>query len=232
MERRLEAGQLLRRSTWEGDRHVACGPHTLLPPLVPTIHPPKPPRHLSAEPSSPNCSPSGGKANCPTDAEGIAAVTALRTALPKGSYLLSTASFHVGCYGEGAFAASKPSSKYTGINLAMARSTAGQQLDLINIMAYDAGNLASTGFDPKESLRAHRSVWPNAAVALGVEVRGRLLAHRRTCLCTIQPSPLSPVAPCSGPHNLSAKAPTHPCPRPPKPLLNPRCPRRRGVATW
>lgn len=32
-----------------------------------------------------------------------------------------------------------------GVNLAMARSTAGQQLDLINIMAYDAGNLASTG---------------------------------------------------------------------------------------
>ena len=125
-----------------------------------------------AEPSSPNCAPYGGKANCPTDAEGIAAVTALRTALPKGSYLLSTASFHVGCYGEGAFAASWPSSKYTGINLAMARSTAGQQLDLINIMAYDAGNLASTGFDPKESLRAHRSVWPNTAVALGVEVCG------------------------------------------------------------
>lgn len=33
-----------------------------------------------------------------------------------------------------------------------------------------AGNLQSTGFDPKESLRAHRAVWPNAAVALGVEI--------------------------------------------------------------
>ena len=32
-----------------------------------------------------------------------------------------------------------------GVNLAMAKSPAGQQLDLINIMAYDAGNKASTG---------------------------------------------------------------------------------------
>jgi hypothetical protein len=33
----------------------------------------------------------------------------------------------------------------------MARSPAGQQLDLINIMAYDAGNVASTG-----AQRVHR----------------------------------------------------------------------------
>jgi hypothetical protein len=52
----------------------------------------------------------------------------------------------------------------------MARSTAGQSLDLINIMAYDAGSLANSGFDPKESFRAHKAAWPNAAIALGVEV--------------------------------------------------------------
>jgi hypothetical protein len=33
---------------------------------------------------------------------------------------------------------------------------AGQALDLINIMAYDAGSLATTGFDYKQSYRAHR----------------------------------------------------------------------------
>ena len=36
--------------------------------------------------------------------------------------------------------------------------------------SYAAGTLASTGFDPKESLRAHRATWPSAAIALGVEV--------------------------------------------------------------
>jgi hypothetical protein len=35
---------------------------------------------------------------------------------------------------------------------------------------YDAGNVASTGFDPKESFRAHKAAWPNAAIALGIEV--------------------------------------------------------------
>ncbi|KAI8475983.1 MAG: glycoside hydrolase superfamily [Monoraphidium minutum] len=125
---------------------------------------------LDWEPSTAACAATGGKVSCPTDAEGVAAVTALREKLPKGQYLLSTASFHVGVYGEGAFAASKPASGYMGINLAMARSPAGQSLDLINIMSYDAGNLASTGFDPKESLRAHRAAWPTSALALGVEV--------------------------------------------------------------
>ncbi|GBF95961.1 chitinase [Raphidocelis subcapitata] len=123
------------------------------------------------EPSAPNCVATGTSVSCPTDAESVNAVTKMRAAMPKGQYILSTASFHVGAYGAaGAFAASKPVTKYTGINLAMAKSTAGQSLDLINIMSYDAGSITSTGFDPKESFRAHRAVWPNAAVALGVEV--------------------------------------------------------------
>lgn len=99
--------------------------------------------------------------------------TALRNALPKGKYILSTASWHVGCYGQGAFVASKPTwSQYFGVNLAMAKSAAGQQLDLINIMAYDAGSTTAptsgpTGFDPLESFRAHKAAFPNAAIATG-----------------------------------------------------------------
>lgn len=52
----------------------------------------------------------------------------------------------------------------------MAKSPAGQSLDLINIMAYDAGSKASTGFDWAESYRAHRAVWPTQAIAIGVEI--------------------------------------------------------------
>jgi chitinase len=123
------------------------------------------------EPASASCTGAGtGAVSCPTDAQAVAAVTALRAALPKGQAILSTASFHVGLYGEGAYTASRPASAYTGINLAMARSPAGQALDLVNIMSYDAGNLASTGFDPQESFRSHRAYYPNAAIALGFEV--------------------------------------------------------------
>jgi hypothetical protein len=35
-------------------------------------------------------------------------------------------------------------------------AAAGQALDLINIMAYDAGTLATTGFNYKQSHKAHR----------------------------------------------------------------------------
>jgi hypothetical protein len=40
-----------------------------------------------------------------------------------------------GCYGEGAFAESKPISSDSGVNLALAKSDAGKTLDLINVMA-------------------------------------------------------------------------------------------------
>jgi hypothetical protein len=56
------------------------------------------------------------------------------------------------------------------VNLAMAKSPAGQALDLVNIMAYDAGSKASTGYDWAEAYRAHRAVWPTQAMAIGVEI--------------------------------------------------------------
>lgn len=99
----------------------------------------------ATEPSSPSCVVGTRGVTCPTDAEGINAVNAMRAALPKGSYLLSSATFHVGCYGEGAFVGAQPVTKYTGINLAMARSTGGSSLDLINIMSYDAGGAEGAG---------------------------------------------------------------------------------------
>ena len=100
----------------------------------------------------------------------------MRAAMPKGKYIMSTASFHVGAYGVGSFVNSQPTfSQYFGVNLAMAKSASGQTLDLINIMAYDAGGPSSpsnspTGFNWKESFLSMRQAWPNAAVALGVEV--------------------------------------------------------------
>jgi chitinase len=125
---------------------------------------------LDYEPSNPACKVAGGKVSCTTDAESVDVTTKLRAALPFGKYLLSTASWHVGMYGEGSFAGAQPVSIYTGVNLAMARCPAGQQLDLINIMAYDAGNKASTGFDWQQSYEAHRAVWATQGIALGVEV--------------------------------------------------------------
>ncbi len=52
----------------------------------------------------------------------------------------------------------------------MARSPAGQSLDLINIMSYDAGDMSTTGFDPLESFRSHRTLFPNQVLTMGVQV--------------------------------------------------------------
>jgi hypothetical protein len=57
-----------------------------------------------------------------------------------------------------------------GANLALAKSGAGQQLDLINVMSYDAGNIQSTGFNASESYMAYRAYWKTQAIALGVQV--------------------------------------------------------------
>lgn len=48
----------------------------------------------------------------------------------------------------------------TGVNLAMAKSPAGQALDFVSIMAYLAGDKSNTGFDWAEAYRAHRFYWP------------------------------------------------------------------------
>jgi hypothetical protein len=68
---------------------------------------------LDYEPAA-ACQVSAGKVTCATDTESVEVTTQLRDAFPKGQYILSTASFHVGCYGEGLFAASKPITAYTG----------------------------------------------------------------------------------------------------------------------
>ncbi|KAF6265045.1 glycoside hydrolase superfamily [Scenedesmus sp. NREL 46B-D3] len=96
-----------------------------------------------------------GSVSCSTDSLHVSVASALRMALPAGQYILSTATWHVGCY---------------GANLALAKSGAGQQLDLINVMSYDAGNMQSTGFNASESYMAHRAYWKTQAIALGVQV--------------------------------------------------------------
>lgn len=69
---------------------------------------------LDYEPTNSDCQVKTTGVTCTTDAESVAVTTALRNVLPQGRYLLSTASWHVGCYGEGAFKASQPASIYTG----------------------------------------------------------------------------------------------------------------------
>lgn len=89
------------------------------------------------EPSSATCALGGdGRVHCPSDQELIDVVRAFRQALPR-PYWGTIASWSVGAYGEGKWQSAPPASGYAGISLALFRA-AGDALDLVNVMSYDA----------------------------------------------------------------------------------------------
>jgi chitinase len=121
---------------------------------------------IDFEPPNPGCRLAGnGRTTCATDQAWSRIIRQTRAELPR-PLLLTASVWSVGAYGEGAFQASRPRSDYTGIMLSLLRSPRAADLDLLSINAYDAG----PQFDPLESFRAYRAVWPGL-LALGVEVR-------------------------------------------------------------
>ncbi|WIA15784.1 hypothetical protein OEZ85_002398 [Tetradesmus obliquus] len=132
-----------------------------------------------------SCTAAAGKVSCTTDAEMVAVAAALRAAFPAGRYILATATGATSMYGEGVFANAQPTwSSSKGQGLAMARSAAGQALDLVTIMAYLIGqaldlvtimayligDVSTSGFDWREAYRAHKAIWRSQAVAIGIMV--------------------------------------------------------------
>lgn len=120
---------------------------------------------IDYEPANPHCTLVGGRTSCATDAHWAAIIGAIRAALPRPG-LVTASVWSVGAYGEGAFAAALPRSRYTGFALPMLRSPLAGALDLLMINGYDAG----PRFDPLEAFRAYRAVWPGP-LALGLAVR-------------------------------------------------------------
>jgi chitinase len=118
---------------------------------------------IDFEPSNPGCTASGGQVSCQSDQQYINVVNSLRNALPR-PYILTTAGWSIGAYGQGSFANSQPQGAYTGVAVNMLK-TVGSQLDWVNIMSYDA----SDALDPKEAFNAYRSLY-SGRLAAGVEV--------------------------------------------------------------
>ena len=118
---------------------------------------------IDFEPANPGCRRQAGDGiSCRTDAQLQAIVERLRARLPR-PLLLTVAGWSVGAYGEGAFEQAMPKSAYTGMMLPLLRSSAARHIDLVSIMAYEAGPL----FDPLEAYHAYRAEWAGQ-LALGV----------------------------------------------------------------
>lgn len=105
------------------------------------------------EPAFPGCrADAAGQVACASDAPYIAAVRALRLALPR-PYLLAVAGWSVGAHGEGAWREAQPRGRYTGLALGLLRSPVAPEIDLLGIMAYDAG----PRLDPLQAFAAYRA---------------------------------------------------------------------------
>jgi len=115
------------------------------------------------EPDSPGCQVgSDGLMHCQIDDLYVSIVTRLKAAKP--SMILSIAAFSVGAYGEGKWKNSQPSSAHTGQSLGLLRKAASQ-IQLVNVMSYDAGN----SYNPQEAMEAYL-YYSHGNVTVGVEI--------------------------------------------------------------
>lgn len=111
---------------------------------------------IDFEPTEPGCRPeAGGRIRCASDALFRTVVARLRAALPRPA-ILAISGWSVGAYGEGRHDDARPRSPYTGMALSLLRAPEAQALDLVSIMAYDAGE----SFEPWRAFEAYRQHWP------------------------------------------------------------------------
>ena len=123
---------------------------------------------IDMEPHAPGCGrDAAGRIACQSDAGYIAAVEALRAALPRPA-IISLAGWSTGAYGEGAFRDAAPGGAWAGSMLGLLRSAAAGMLDAVSVMAYDAG----ARYDVAQAARAYRLAWAGPLI-LGMAVPTR-----------------------------------------------------------
>ena len=85
---------------------------------------------------------------CPSDSQYTSTVQAFRAARPP-PLLVTAAAWSVGAYGAaGPWADSPPQAPRTGMMINVL-AAAGDLLDWLFLMAYDAGDVNTTGYDPR-----------------------------------------------------------------------------------
>lgn len=116
------------------------------------------------EPAEPGCRSEGGRIRCVSDRDFADAVTRMRRVLPRPA-LIAVAGWSVAAYGEGTWANAQPRSRYTGMALNLLRGPTAASIDLVSIMAYEAGPT----YNPWEAFQAYRAIWSGPLV-LGFHV--------------------------------------------------------------
>lgn len=124
------------------------------------------------EPLNANCKLRNGSGiQCATDEEYITSITALRAALPRPTNTLTAAVWSIGAYGQGQWTHALPQNlPATGVAVNMLSTVGSKALDAVHVMAYDAGDGGSTGYDPKQAFLAYASLVPPQQLYLGMQV--------------------------------------------------------------
>lgn len=125
---------------------------------------------IDYEPSGGACSWGTGGNSCPQDTQFIDIIRRARAALPR-PLLLTTAGWSTGAFGEGQYASSKMDGRQIGSNFGLyvnPLKQVGDAFDEIFLMAYDAGNTSSTGYDWRKAYAAYSSLFKGRLV-IGVE---------------------------------------------------------------
>jgi chitinase len=123
---------------------------------------------LDYEPPAPNCASAaiGGQSTfrCASEDVWVRAIRETRALLPR-PYLVSVQAWSVGAYGAGKFSGEIPISPWTGSMLWLNRLPEAKEIDVVAVMAYDAGPT----LDPERAFAAYRAVWPGQLL-LGIEI--------------------------------------------------------------
>ncbi|KDD73085.1 hypothetical protein H632_c2552p0, partial [Helicosporidium sp. ATCC 50920] len=136
---------------------------------------------IGYEPTSSNCKLVDARTQCDTDWEYIYAIKALRAALPR-PYILANAAMNVGAYGEDIWTHARPTD-FRQFRRGMALNPlriAGKDLDLLVLVAYDAGIL----FSSQIALNAY-SHYFKGDILLGVQVAPESWGHHEITLSEI-----------------------------------------------
>ena len=103
--------------------------------------------------------------SCKTDGQFLDIMNRIHSVMPQ-SAIISITTTGFGAYGEGKYHDIPPVGySDSGYAINLMRSDAGKRINMVNIMAYDAGN----SFSSKTALMAYKSYFPGNVV-LGVEV--------------------------------------------------------------
>ncbi len=122
--------------------------------------------------------PETGDVNCNTDQKYIDVVNKLRAELPREEgYLISLAGFSTGAYGEKTllWENAKPGgSPFTGVMINLLKE-AGDTIDMVQIMAYDADE-GRSGYSSKEAFDAYKHYY-DGQLFLGIEIPPEAWGH-------------------------------------------------------